>query len=370
MTPGAPSLLVAAAAVLSALAVALWPRGGPLGRALALLAALGTLALVLAGPGLLPAGNDGPRLRVLSVLDEATTRGLVEAFEADTGIRCEVDPFAGGTQSVVELLLQQRLQPDVLLGGTSELHQELAAAGLLLPVELRPDPDRLTLHDDPAGLFTPLYLGYLALVHRPLPSLSQHPPGWSSLLDPRWEGRITIPAPDRTGGGLVFLATQLQRQPEEQAWDFLGRLLEQGVSLEPRSSVPISRVASGTADLGVAWAHDILRRRSDDRLPVDLTIPTRTGFEVGAVSVLASTPREAASARFVRFLAGQRAGEIQAARGFRVPLRQDVPPPPYLQQRDLASGERTGFYRPGRVLEQRDPWLARWQRLLEARQAP
>lgn len=304
-------------------------------------------------------GNRGPRapLRIASVLDRGTTDALISAFEAQTGVECEVDAFAGGTQTTLDLILQERIRPDVLLGGTVELHQILAEANRLRPYEPLPDPERDDGYDDPNHQWTPLYLGYLAIVYRPLPSLASHAPDWSTLVEPRWAGRVSIPSPGASGGGFVFLATQLQRHEDEQiGWDYMELLRQRGVRWETHSSIPIGRVGAGTMDLAVAWAHDTLRRREEERLPIEMEIPEATGYEVGGVSILASSRLPEAAEQLVQFLTGARATEIQVTHGRRVPLRHDVEPPEYLRR----ASPRVDHFDRARVLRERERWLSRW----------
>jgi iron(III) transport system substrate-binding protein len=310
-----------------------------------------------------PGPTSGHRLRIISVFDDETTSALVEAFTRETGITCDVDPFAGGTQTTAQLILQERIQPDVLLGGTVEIHEELARADLLAPYLPPPDARRIERYDDPQHLWTPLYLGYLGLIYRPLPTLLTHPPDWNTLIQTRWKGRVTIPSPAASGGGLVFLATQILRQQDpELGWQYLQQLIDQGARFESRSDIPITRVAAGTMDIGVAWAHDVLRRKQRDRLPVELRIPEVTGYEVGGVSILTwARDKEAANA-FVRFLTGKQAAEIQVSRGYRVPLRRDVEPPEYLATVGVPE-EITAFYDRHAVLEHRAEWVERWKQL-------
>ena len=323
--------------------------------------ALSVLVIFLASSVLEPRMSHAPaRVRIVSVLDEDTTSSLVESFTRETGIVCEVDPFAGGTQTTVELILQGRLQPDVLLGGTSEIHAQLADAGSSAQFRVAPDPERITTYDDEDGRWTPLYLGYLGLVYRPLPELTTHPPNWLTLLQPRWRGRVTVPDPATSGGGLVFLATQILRQPDpENAWEYLALLDANGARYEERSNIPITRVANGTMDLGVAWAHDVLRRIEVERLPVEVVIPERTGYEVGAVSILSKARDPESARRFVEFLVGRRAAEIQAVTGRRVPLRNDVEPPRYLGEGGATKGN--GHFDREVVAEQRGMWLELWR---------
>jgi len=353
-----------------ALAMALWSRRHhpPASLSLAFVIALSVAVLppVMLGPRL----NRSPRrIRVVSVFDDATTQALVDAFTRQTGILCDVDPFAGGTQTTAGLILQGRIHPDVLLGGTAEIHEELADAGLLSPHDPRPDPQRITTYDDSKGRWTPIYLGLLGLVYRPLPELQTRPPDWLTLIQPRWKRRISIPAPDKSGGGLVFLATQIQRQSDPQkGWEYLQLLDENGVHWEDRSSIPISRVAAGTMDLGVAWAHDVLRRIETERLPVEVTIPRDTGYEVGAASILSRARDLDAAQRFLDFLASREAARIQVETGHRVPLRKDVTPPNYLDAGffGLKSGKSPLRYDRARVIRERAAWVDHWKGLRNA----
>jgi len=338
-------------------------RSTPAGLTLAFVV---VLALAVVPPALLgPRMATRPRrVRVVSVLDQPTTQALTEAFTRRTGIVCDVDPFAGGTQTTAGLILQGRLHPDVLLGGTVEIHEELAQKQLLAPHVIRPDSRRTSLYDDPDGRWTPLYLGLLGLVYRPLPEFQARAPDWLSLIQPRFKNRVSIPAPDKSGGGLVFLATQLQRQKEiEKCWEYLQLLDENEVHWEDRSSVPISRVAAGTMDLGVAWAHDVLRRIESERLPVKMTIPRETGFEVGAASILANATDPEAAQRFLDFLTGKEAGRIQAEVGHRVPLRTDIDLPGYLDHSlpDLKTGSGGMHYDRAFVVKNQDAWIKRWK---------
>lgn len=364
-TPAVLVLVALAGLSLGLVSRSLWRWSRPRGP----LAWLALLLLLLTPAAVWdpPPGPGVRHLRVLSVLDEETTTALLEPFQQRTGIQLEVDPFAGGAQRAVNLLLEKRLQPDLFLGGTVEIHQQLADIDLLHACSLDEDEQRQDEWDHPENLWTPIYVGYLALIHRPLPALRARPPEWITLLDPRFRNRVTIPSPLTSGGGLVFLATQLQRASDpERGWAFLSSLLEQGASFESRSEDAITHVAEGRMDLGVAWAHDVWRRRERDRIPVDLHIPERTGYEVGGVSILTWTRDAPAAEDLVRFLTGREAGQIQVRTGYRVPLREDVDPPPYLRGSDPPSPEDLAFFDRARVVASREDWIRTWSEMVEA----
>jgi iron(III) transport system substrate-binding protein len=359
-------LIALAGLALGSLAAPLWStRRHPAGPALWTVLLAGFLLLV-ARTDLAP--GTARHLRVLSVLDDETTTALLDEFQRQSGIVCEVDPFAGGAQEAVDLLLEERLQPDLLLGGTVEIHDQLAQRSLLLSCDLEADDQRLDQWDQPRSLWTPIYVGYLALIHRPLPELRTRPPEWITLLDPRFRNLVTIPSPETSGGGLVFLATQLQRAAdEERGWAFLEGLLRQGAVFETRSEDAITKVAEGTKDLGVAWAQDVWRRRERDRIPVELHIPHETGYEIGGVSILSWTRDAEAARELVRFLTGRDAGRIQARTGYRVALRRDVSPPAYLQRSTPVIPEELAFFDRAAVTRDRARWMKRWRDLVAGR---
>jgi len=319
--------------------------------------------IVLAAPlNYDPVGKVPRSIRVLSVFDMETTEALVEAFEASTGIRCQVDPFLGGARRSAELLLEGRIQPDLMLGGTSEIHDLLASAEVAVPVDLPEDPARISRFDPEGHRSTPIYIGYLALIYRPLPDFMAKPPDWGALIDPRWVDRVSLPSPESTSGGVVFLAAQLLRQPEqERGWQYMKILGDGGASWEPRSADVITEIAGGRADLGVSWAHDAWRRRERDRLPIEVLIPVRTGYEIGAVSVLRWARDLRAAEEFVRFLTSREAQQIQAEVGLRVPLRTDVAFPGYLESDRAAPGDPgLAFFDRAIVLREQEVWIARW----------
>jgi iron(III) transport system substrate-binding protein len=310
-----------------------------------------------------PVGQIPRTLRVLAVMDVDTTDALVEAFELRTGIRCQVDPFQGGARESAELILEGRIQPDLMIGGTSEIHDLLASAEVSVPFVLPEDEGRIDRFDPTSHRFTPIYVGYLAVVYRPITDFTAKPPDWAALIDPRWVDRVSLPSPTSTSGGVVFLATQLLRQPDpERGWQYIQILVDGGARWEPRSSDVITRVASGRSDLGVSWAHDAWRRRERDRLPIEVLIPIRTGYEVGAASVLRWARDMPAAEEFIRFLTSREAQEIQAEVGLRVPLRTDVGVPGYLDPQRPAPGDRgLAFYDRAVVLREQSEWISRWK---------
>lgn len=327
------------------------------------------LAIALLGVAAAPLNYDPvgqvPRsIRILSVLDTDTSSALVKAFEERTGIRCQVDPFQGGARRSAELLLEGRLQPDLMLGGTSEIHEMLASAEVSIPIDLPADPGRITRFDPESRRLTPIYLGYLALVYRQLPDFDQRPPDWGALIDSRWIDRVSLPSPASTSGGSVFLATQLLRQPDaERGWQYIGILGAAGVPWESRSIDVITKIAAGKADLGVSWAQDAWRQREKNRLPIGVVIPTRTGYEVGAVSALRWARDLPAAEEFIRFLTSREAQQIQAEVGLRVPLRTDVSAPAYLNgNRGVPAEEVLSFFDRETVLREQEGWITRWAR--------
>jgi hypothetical protein len=69
------------------------------------------------------------------------------------------------------------------------------------------------IYKDADGLWTGWYIGIFGFVLPPdrfAKDLKQ-PTGWDDLLAPAWKGHLTLSDPVKTGGGYIFIATQIFR---------------------------------------------------------------------------------------------------------------------------------------------------------------
>jgi hypothetical protein len=125
---------------------------------------------------------------------------LAAAGELQTRIRTEKDSPKG----------------DVFIGGSSEFHSPLGSEGLLLPYKSANAANVDPIDKDADGMWTGWYLGIFGFVlntDRFAKELkdSTKPASWDDLLNPAWKGHLTLPDPVKTGGGYIYIATQIFR---------------------------------------------------------------------------------------------------------------------------------------------------------------
>ncbi len=328
---------------------------------------LGVLSGVLrpdAGPAARPQSK---RVVVYSAIEERVTTEVVRAFQKQTGIEARVLSLAAAGALVTRIRAERaRPRADVFMGGPADLHGPLAREGLLLRyvpktlAEARVDRQFY----DPDHYWHGWYLGVLGiLVHRERFAREIAPRGvawprtWDDLLDPAYKGHLAVPHAVTTGGGYVFLVTQVFRLGEAAAMAWLKRLMANVSHVVPTAPGVVTLVSRGEAIVGVIWAHEgFLARRMG--FPVEVVVPPETGFEVGAVSILRGGPNPQGAQAFVDFLLTRVPQAINATQGLRYPVRPDVSSPagvPPWESIRLVRYDRAW------AIEHRDRLVRRWQ---------
>ena len=220
------------------------------------------------------------------------------------------------------------------MGGSSEFHSPLGKEGLLLPYK-SPNASAVDAkYKDADGNWTGWYIGIFGFVYntdrlaKELGSLAQ-PQDWDELLNARWKKKVILPDPVKTGGGYIFLATQVFRfnRDEDKAMAFMKSLnanIAQYVGTAPQG---IQLVAQGQFVGCPNWAHDILTAKGQGQ-PINLVVPAMTGFEVGGVSIVKGGPNPTAAKAFVDWVLTKEAGQLNVKLSNRLSVRKDVPPAP------------------------------------------
>ena len=277
-----------------------------------------------------PAG----KLVVYSALNEATNIAFERAFnKAHPAVQVEFYTLAasGDLQARIQA---ERAAPkaDVFLGGSSEFHEPLAWEGLLESY-LSPGAAPITSSfKDPQGRWTGWYLGIFGLmVNRERWSQERSgksvPASWDDLLDPALEREVAMPDPSKTGGGYIFLASQLFRfkRDEAAALSYMKRLHTQVGQYTDISPKTIDLVGQGKFLLGLNWGHDILTAARAGS-PVEFVVPPETACEVGAVSIVKGGPNPIAARAFVDWVLSREAAVINATQSNRLSVLKDVAP--------------------------------------------
>jgi iron(III) transport system substrate-binding protein len=341
----------------------------------------GSLAFALTG-GLLDACSPSPaasptspavnvtpspatgKLSVYSALNDKTNSAFIDAFQkANPGITVALFALAAAGDLENRIIGEKGApQGDIFLGGSSEFHQPLGEAKLLEAYK-SPLADDLDFKD-PFAFWTGWYLGIFGLVInvQQLGGLSMavaRPKSWDDLLDPAWRGKLVVPDPVKTGGGYIFLATQVFRfqRDEDKAMDYMRKLHRNVAEYVPTSPQGIDLVAQGKYPANLNWCHDILTAKNQGQ-PLEMIIPQPTGFEVGAVSIIKGGPNTAAARTFVDWVLSKQAGELNVKLSNRLSVRKDVPPAPGAPT--LASVSLVNYDRDWATTN-KDRLIKRWQ---------
>lgn len=173
------------------------------------------------------------KLSVYSALNESTNNAFVDAFkQANAGIEVEILPLAAAGELQTRIRTEKNAsKADIFIGGSSEFHDPLGKEGLL---EGYKSPNAAALDasfQDPNGYWTGWYLGIFGLVlnkdrwAKEMAGMAK-PATWDDLLSADLKGKLDMPDPLKTGGGYIFLATQVFRfnRGEERAMAYMKQL--------------------------------------------------------------------------------------------------------------------------------------------------
>lgn len=290
------------------------------------------------------------KVLVYAALDSPTLEAIASEFKNETGIDVEWILGGAGEMAVRVRAEKDRPQADVFIGGSVDVHGDLAKDGLLAkisPENAKAIPSQFI---DPEGQYFGWYLGLLGLVLN-TEMLEQEMPGtlppktWDDLLAPEWKGNVVSSSPASSGGAYIFIANMIFRftelahyfgfegdaaieAGEKAAWNWF-REFDQNVDLYmAKATEPITVTSQGEYVVGMSWAHDILVS-VEQGLPVELIIPPYTGFEIGGVSAIKGGPNPDSALKFVNFVLSEKSQEINATVGAkRYPTRPGVVSPP------------------------------------------
>lgn len=222
---------------------------------------------------------------------------IATTFGKTTGIKVNMS-MKGSGESVAQIIAERsNPKTDVWFGGTGDPH--LLAAEQNLTVEYKSPvlPQLFSWSQKQAaqsgfktvGVYmSPLGFGFnkelLAKKKLPVPTT------WADLLKPEYKDEIQIADPRASGTAYTAIATLVQMQGKDQAFEYLAAL-HKNVSAYPRSGVgPIKAVARGEASISIGFVHDVTTEKAQG-FPVDYVTPSDgTGAEVGSMSIVKGAP--------------------------------------------------------------------------------
>lgn len=275
------------------------------------------------------------RISVYSALNESTNNEFVKAFRAEySGIEVDLLPLAAAGELQTRIRAEKASpKADIFVGGDSSFHDGLGKEGLLEQYVSPNAKDIAAEAKDPNNNWVGWYFGIFSVVTNTDRFTKEiggaKPTSWDDLLDAKYKGKLILPDPIKTGGGYIFIATQLFRFNKDEAkmLDYMKKLHANIAQYPGTSPQSIQLVSQGQFVACPNWAHDILTERVKNP-GIELSVPKDTGFEIGAISIVKGRPAAnlPAAKAFVDWVLTKPAGELNVRLSNRVSVRKDVAP--------------------------------------------
>jgi iron(III) transport system substrate-binding protein len=183
------------------------------------------------------------------------------------------------------------------------------------------------------------------------------PETWDDLLDDRFDNEIVIASPVTSGTAYNFLATQIFRLGEEDAWTYLTDFDDRVAFYTTSGGAPAQLVGTGEYLMGITFVQDMLAV-ADAGFPVETVLPDQTGFEVGSVGIIEGGPNPDAAQAFVDFILSAPAGQIQTDLSKGLSLHPEVRQP--AEAPDMSTVQTVDFD-VVQAAQNRDRWLDEWE---------
>ena len=93
------------------------------------------------------------------------------------------------------------------------------------------------------------------------------PESYEDLLDPQYEGLISMPNPASSGTGYMFLLSLVNAWGEEKAFEYFDKLVESGnlSSFTSSGSGPVNALSMGEAAIGLGMTANAVTKINDDK---------------------------------------------------------------------------------------------------------
>ena len=152
----------------------------------------------------------------------------------------------------------------------------------------------------------------------------------TTCSNPAFKGKLAMPDPIKTGGGYIFLATQVFRfgKDEEKAMDYMKALhanIGQYVGTSPQA---IELVGQGQFLLAPNWGHDILTAANQGAAGRVRRARRRRPTRSAAVSIVKGGPNTEGAKTFVDWVLTPEASALNVKLSNRLSVLPSVPPAP------------------------------------------
>lgn len=299
---------------------------------------LRTGALILLG---LSAAYAGPAHAAGSVVvycgvNEEWCRAASTAFEKKTAIHVDMTRQSAG--EIYARLRAEKANPrgDVWFGGTGDPHLQAASDDLTEPYTSPALPqlrDWAQSQAKRSGNRTAgLYVGALGFGYN-ADDLSRRklaPPAcWADLLKPEFKGEVQMADPNASGTAWTALATLVQLQGEDKAFDYLKALNRNIDHYTTAGAAPALAVGRGEVSIGITFQHDLVDAAKHFKAVRVVSPCEGTGFEIGSISIVKGARHPDEARAFYDWALTPEAQALAAENGsYQVPSNISTPIPP------------------------------------------
>lgn len=276
---------------------------------------------------------DGAKLVVYSGLSEADMTALSAAYKKDTGN--DMSYVVGNIGDLTARVEAEKANPqaDILLGGSVDVYDPLGKKGDFLAYSSSANKDLDSRFNDPNGFWQGWYMGVLCILYNPdrfnkliAPKGVSVPQTWDDLLNPAYKGEFLMGDPATAGGSRVFVADQIFRLGETQAWDYMKKLDANVAQYTAGATTNIPLIGKGEFTIGMSWAHDTYKAKASGQ-PINIVIPADTAYEIGGSAIIKDAPNTDNAKAFIDWLLSKPTQELNTATSKRYPVRTDVASP-------------------------------------------
>lgn len=272
----------------------------------------------------------GTKLNLYGVTD--TVRPILDAFEADTGIKVAHLTMKNG--EILQRLTNEGASgvsiADLWFTGGADTFISAAQMGLLLPyaspagAALGPDMKDPGNHWFGTSLTLVNWVVNKDLIAK---KKLKMPETWDDLLQPGLRGEISMPDPASSGTAYNVISAILQTRGQQRGWLYLDQLVKQVPFFPARGSDPANLVIAGEAIVGINASNG--DRDLEIQNPhIKLVYPKDgTGWWPQPVAIIKGTKKEAAARVFIDWILSKRGMSVIATTRKAAVVRSDVAPP-------------------------------------------
>lgn len=187
--------------------------------------------------------------------------------------------------------------------------------------------------------------------------------GWTDLTDPKWQGKVLMPDPRKSGsafGELIIFLHVFGR--EGSAWDFVKKL-HQNLVIVTSSGHTYKFVASGEYPLGLTHERNAYKYSLAGE-PIGFVYPEEgTAVRPDGLYLIKGGPNPELAKKFIDFLLSKKVMEAMRGMGYRVNRKDLGAPEGYAP----VSSIKQSAYDPVWAAENREMILQKWTEIEESK---